>query len=395
MRKTGPGLLIAAAFIGPGTVTTCLRAGIENGYTLLWALLLSVLATLVLQEMAGRLGLVTRSGIPEILRRRAMRPALRWGALGLILAAVVLGNAAYQAGNVAGAVLGMEALGGSTGYVVYPWLIGGIAGGMLWFGTYKFLEGVFAVLVGLMSLSFLVAAVALGPALPALLEGLFVPRAPGASIWTVLALIGTTVVPYNVFLYASLVNEKWSGAESIPAMRRDIGLSVVLGGLISMGILVAAAASGVTGVSGVMDLASALEPVYGAGARYGLGIGLFAAGISSAITAPLAAAYVAQQCMGWDPMVDRAKFRAVWLGVLLFGVLSLSLEFRPLEVIYFAQIANALLLPLIAAFLWWGVRSGAVMAGYRNTAWQNAFAAGVLLVVTLLALKSILGILQN
>lgn len=395
MRKTGPGMLIAAAFIGPGTVTTCLRAGIEDGYTLLWALLVSVLATIVLQEMAGRLGLVTRAGLPGVIRNTLPSGVIRALVLGLILAAVVLGNAAYQAGNVAGAVLGLEALAGNSWAQLYPWVVGLLAFLLLWFGTYKVLERIFALLVGLMSLSFLVAAVALGPALPSLLEGLFVPRADGEALWTVMALIGTTVVPYNLFLYASLVIEKWEGALSLPAMRRDIILAVALGGIISMAILVTAAASGIEGIESVLDLASALEPVYGQAARYGLGIGLFIAGISSAITAPLAAAYVVRQCFAWNPVQDRARFRTVWAAVLLFGVATLTLDFRPLEVIYFAQIANALLLPLLAGFLWWSVRKRKVMGAYVNSRTQDLAGAAVLLVVLVLAVKSFIAILSS
>lgn len=388
MKKAGPGMLIAAAFIGPGTVTTCLRAGIEDGYSLLWALLVSVLATVVLQEMAGRLGLATGRGLPEVIRGYLEHPLLKWGLLVLVLVAVVLGNAAYEAGNVAGAVLGLEALLGGAS-PLYSWTVGLVALLLLWFGSYRFLEKIFALLVGLMSLSFLVTAVALGPELGEVLKGLFLPKADQEGLWTVLALIGTTVVPYNLFLYASLVNEKWDGPSGIGEMRRDIVLSVCIGGVVSMAILVTAAASEVGGLTGVLDLVAALEPVYGKAARYGLGTGLFVAGISSAITAPLAAAYVARQCFGWDPASDRNRFRAVWILILLFGVLSLNLEFKPLEIIFTAQVANALVLPFIALFLWWGVRRGKAMGKYANSFWQNAVALCVILLVIGLALKSL------
>jgi Mn2+ and Fe2+ transporters of the NRAMP family len=68
IKDVGPGVLIAAAFIGPGTVTLCTIAGASYGYSLLWALLLSIIATIVLQEMALRIGLITNKGLAEVIR---------------------------------------------------------------------------------------------------------------------------------------------------------------------------------------------------------------------------------------------------------------------------------------------------------------------------------------
>ena len=396
IRKPGPGVLIAAAFIGPGTVTTCLRAGVESGYSLLWALLLSVVATIVLQEMAGRLGLVTRLGLPELIRKQVANGAGKLVMIGLVFVAVVFGNAAYEAGNIAGAVLGLEAVAGAAWAQYFPWITGAAAFALLWSGRYKLLEGVFTVLIVLMSISFLLTAVLVKPDLAALAQGLLVPEMEAASWPTALALVGTTVVPYNLFLYTSLVTEKWEEKRAaLPEMRSDIALSVFLGGLVSMAILITAAGSGITQLGSVGDLASALEPVYGPSARYGLGIGLLAAGISSAITAPLAAAYVARQSFGWKPDQRDAKFRSVWLLVLLFGICSLSLDFRPLEVIYFAQIANAVLLPGIAVFLWWLSGSEQLLRADRNTRWQNVLTLLILAVVTALAVKSILSLIES
>ncbi|MBC2840453.1 Nramp family divalent metal transporter [Robiginitalea sp. SC105] len=394
-RKTGPGMLIAAAFIGPGTVTTCLRAGVEMGYALLWALLLSVVATIVLQEMAGRLGLVTRRGLPTLIRQRIPIPWLRVSMVGMILIAIVAGNAAYEAGNIAGGVLGLEALAGNSLGGFYPWICGALAFLLLWMGSYRALEKVFTVLVLLMSLSFLITAVVVRPDPGALLRGLFTPEIAGDSLFTVLALIGTTVVPYNLFLYTALVTEKWKDSDALGGMRRDIFWSVAIGGIVSMAILVTAAGSGMTSLSGVLDLTEALEPVYGKAARYCMGIGLFAAGLSSAITAPLAAAYVARQTFDWPPDRGDWRFRGTWILVLLCGVLSLSLDFRPLEVIYVAQIANAIVLPVVAVFLWWMIRSRKLMGEERNSAARDLLAFIVIGIVTLLAGKTLFSIIQS
>ncbi|MCO5723435.1 Nramp family divalent metal transporter [Robiginitalea marina] len=386
-------MLIAAAFVGPGTVTTCIRAGVDWRYGLLWALLLSVFATWVLQEMAGRLGLTTGDGIPGVIRQSLPNRWLKAAMLGVILSAIVVGNAAYEAGNISGAVLGLQGLTGHDGQGLYPWLSGLLAFGLLWYGNSRLLERVFTILVLLMSLSFLVTAILTRPDLTELLSGLFLPRADSGNLLTVVALIGTTVVPYNLFLYTSLVSEKWKSTREMGTMRRDILLSVAAGGLVSMAIVVTAAGSGAPGVQTLEDLSRGLEPLYGATARFGLGIGLFAAGITSAITAPLAAAYVARQCFGWPEGRKQARFRAVWIFVLLSGILALSWDFRPLEVIFFAQVANGILLPVIAIFLWWAVNRVVLMGDLRNNLLQNAAALAILVLVTGLGIWSILKII--
>ena len=80
-------------------------AGASYGFVLLWALLFSVAATFVLQEMSARLGLVTRQGLAEALRRSYADNWRGTAAILLVVAAVGFGNAAYEAGNIAGAAL--------------------------------------------------------------------------------------------------------------------------------------------------------------------------------------------------------------------------------------------------------------------------------------------------
>ena len=392
LKKTGPGILVAAAFIGPGTVTVCTIAGVRFGFQLLWAMLLSVVATVVLQEMAARLGLISRQGISGLVRSQVNTPWLRISILGIILAAIVLGNTAYEAGNISGATLGLEAIFGSGGLSYYPWIIGLIAFVLLYLGSYKILERTFAGLVGLMSLAFIITAALTRPNLGQILEGLLLPTTPEDSVLMVVALIGTTVVPYNLFLHASLVQEKWKSADDLQTARNDTVISVMLGGFVSMMVIVAAAAIPLKDVDGAFALAKSLEPLFGNTARYFMGTGLFAAGITSAITAPLAAAYVANHCFGWNANLKDPRFRAVWMLVLLIGLLSLSLDFRPIEIIKFAQVANGLLLPIIAIILIWLVNRSLVMGQFKNTKWQNILAGLIVIIVLVLGIKGIFGI---
>ncbi|MFK7814275.1 MAG: Nramp family divalent metal transporter [Maribacter sp.] len=388
-KKIGPGVLVAAAFIGPGTVTACTLAGVQFGYALLWAMLLSVLATIILQEMSARLGIITQKGLAEVIKQELTTPWIRYTIVAIILGAIVIGNAAYEAGNIGGATLGLEAIFGTEYINWYPWIIGFCAFVLLYIGNYKVLEKVLVSLVIVMSLSFLVTAIITKPDILEILGGLFVPTVPSESTLTIIALVGTTVVPYNLFLHASLVSEKWKSPDDLKAVRRDTFISIALGGLVSMAIIIAATTIQTGEIKNVMDLAKGLQPLYGDAATYFMGIGLFAAGVTSAITAPLAAAYVVNSCFGWNVGLKHIKFKMVWMVILGVGVLFMSLGIKPIEVIKFAQIANGILLPAIAIFLLWVVNRASVMGKYKNTLLQNIFGFIIIALALVLGAKSI------
>ena len=214
-KNIGPGTLIAAAFIGPGTVTLCTIAGVNFGFNLLWAMVLSIFATIVLQEMAARLGIISQKGLSEVLREEIKNPFLKQFITLLILAAIVVGNASYEAGNISGGVLGLETILGKTYFEIGVFsinsislLVGVVAFALLYLGSYKILEKVLVSLVLIMSVSFIITAIITKPNLAEIFKGTFIPSFPENSLLTVIGLIGTTVVPYNLFLHASLVKER-------------------------------------------------------------------------------------------------------------------------------------------------------------------------------------------
>lgn len=356
LRKFGPGLLVTAAFIGPGTITTASSAGAHFGFALLWALVFSLFATIVLQEMAARLGLVTRAGLAEALRSYFHSPILGRAAVLLVVAAVGFGNAAYEAGNIAGAALAL-ALVSPAGSGLWAVVLGLAAAALLYSGRYRVLESSLIVLVLVMSAVFLLTAWKVAPSPAAMLEGMLKPSLPAGSLMTVIALIGTTVVPYNLFLHANAVREKWPEdmptGQALREARWDTGLSIGIGGLITLAILSTAAVAffGTSAVFTSDSLALQLEPLLGTWARYVFAAGLFAGGLTSAITAPLAAAYAVCGAMGWRNELSAPGFRLVWLVVLLTGTTFAALGSKPLAAILFAQVANGFLLPIVAVFL--------------------------------------------
>jgi manganese transport protein len=390
----GPGAVIAAAFIGPGTVTTATLAGAEHGVTLLWALLFSVLATLVLQEMAARLGLVTGAGLGEAIRERFIRPLSRVLAVGLVLSAIAVGNAAFEAGNLAGGALGATALFGLPGRGA-ALILAAAAFLLLWTGRYRVVERVLVSLVAVMAITFLSTALVLAPTLKELLGGLLVPRLPaGRGLLLVVALIGTTVVPYNLFLHAAAVGERWSGPEDLASARRDAAFSILLGGIVSMAIVITAA-GGARGaeIANAADMAVQLEPLLGSWARVSFSVGLLAAGLTSAVTAPLAAAYTATGTLGWDSSIRSGRARAIWLGVLGVGAAFAAAGFRPVPLILFAQVTNGLLLPAVALFLLVVVNDRERMGMWANGRWMNLAGLAVLLVTLGLAARTLARVL--
>lgn len=382
LKNLGPATLVAAAFVGPGTVTVCAAAGIGFSYSLLWALLVSIIMTILLQEMASRIGIVTQKGLADVIREQLPTPFLKIAITTLILAAIVIGNAAYEAGNMSGAVLGLQAVFGIQYAVFFPWIVGTTAFSMLYFGNLKQISTILIGLVLLMSLSFVITAALTGPSLLLLLKGLFTPKINNENIYTVIALVGTTVVPYNLFLHASLAKEKWHRKEDLKAAKIDTLIAIGLGGLVSMAIVVSAAGLSIEKLNSVLDLSAGLAPLYGDTAQYLIGIGLFGAGITSAVTAPLAASYVASSCFNWQVGPKDWKFRAVWIFVMGVGLLSLGSSYSPIIVIQFAQIANGILLPILVITLIWICNSKTLLGVFKNTLTQNIL-YGIIFVFTL------------
>ncbi|MBL4742032.1 MAG: manganese transporter [Idiomarina sp.] len=398
LSQFGPGALVAAAFIGPGTVITASLAGANYGYALLWALLFSVVACLILQEMALRIGIVTQQGLGENIRANLTNPLTRAFFIALVFAAVVIGNSVYQGGNLSGASMGLAGLFGELTWPAigltsgWPIIVGGTAFAVLWTGNARFIEKALIGLVLLMSLSFIGTFFLTQPDLSRFFSGLLLPSLPTGATLTVVALIGTTVVPYNLFLHASSVAKKWRSPAQLKQAQADNLVSIPLGGLISMAVL-ATAASAFFGsqqsITSAADLATSLEPLFGVWAQYLMAIGLFAAGISSASTAPLASAYALSGIMGWSKNLKSRSFRLTWLAILVIGVFISSLGLEPISVIWLAQVANGVLLPVMVGFIWWLCNKPS-LGHYKNRFWQNLLAGLVMLISLGLSAKSLI-----
>lgn len=428
-RFWGPGFLVAAAFIGPGTVATAIRAGGNYGFQLLWAVIFAGIATIVFQGMAVRLGLATGKGLAESLRDYFVERRWRQVMLGLVIAAIVFGNTAYQAGNLSGAAKGLE--------YFLPWFhpqIGllacsGLAGYLIWTGTLRSLKIVLSSLVLVMSVTFVVAAIQSRPSFPELLSGCFSYEVFDISV--VFALIGTTVVPYNLFLHSSSIAEQhghlqaaadlpgkneasgassreasttaqsaetsnqpaesansagWSTEfdEALAGTRLDTWVAVWIGAVVTGAIVVTAA-----GTSAVTfdEAADSLTGLIGSFGKVLFFVGLFAAGLTSAITAPLAAGYVYAGCFQHPSKADGPEVRRVAVTIVAVGYLVAAIfGSSPDQVIFIAQIANGVILPLIAVFLILVMNSRELLGPYRNGWMQNVLGGLVVALIVILGL---------
>ncbi|WP_262490639.1 NRAMP family divalent metal transporter [Neolewinella marina] len=350
--------------MGPGTVATATRAGTQGGLAYLPFVLLAAVAGFVFMEMAARVTIVSGQSLGVHLHKTA-----RWLPT-LVFGAVAFGCMAYQAGNLSGALGGLQLL--------YPfdrgWLLplAGAIVGLMWTGSADRIGRVMALVVALMGVLFVVAAalILFGEA-PA--ERAYTPL----DATVLLGLVGTTIVPYNFFLAAGLGD----GGE-LPEMRRGLLVSFGLGWLITAAIVVVGSTTDAFASFG--DLATGLQLTLGEYGRLVLAVGLFAAGFSSATTAPFAAAMAGRGLIGSGPgwETNGRAFRITWAVVLGVGLAVALLGLDIVGVILLAQIFNGLLLPFIAAVVLLLANRRSLLGEEVNSWWQNAIAVAVLAFLT-------------
>lgn len=259
-----------------------------------------------------------------------------------------------------------------------------VAALLLWFGSTKQVAQVLGAIVGVMGLCFLTTAIVIGPDLVELLHAGVTPSIPTDSELLVIGLIGTTVVPYNLFLGSGLKH-----TQTMSEMRWSLSLAIVLGGIISIAVLIVG--SSITGAFSYEALASQLRQSLGSWADLFFGVGLFAAGLSSALTAPLAAAITARsllqtgtgdQGQAWND--GGRKYRAVWGGVLAVGILFGILQVQPVPAIILAQALNGIILPLVAVILLLMMNDSDLLSKNTINSTPYNLLMGMIVMVTLL-----------
>jgi manganese transport protein len=381
--------VLAAAFIGPGTVTTAASAGAGFGYSLIWALIFSTAACFVLQEASARITTVSSGmNLGHMMQKKYLstKPG-RW-LIGLVLVSILAGCAAFEAGNILGAAAGISLVFETIPTPLITIMIGTTAALLLWKGTVKQVATLLGLIVAVMGFCFVITAFLIPHNWTAVFTGSVRPSIPAGAEILVLGLIGTTVVPYNIFLGSGLKH-----AQTVSEMRWGLFIAITLGGLISIAILLTGTA--IAGVFTFGGLADTLSNQLGDGARWLVATGLFGAGISSALTAALAAAITAQSLLSkpGDPRWQEhgSRFRLTWGAVLAIGLVFGMLQIQPVPAIILAQALNGIILPVIAVILFLMMNDTKILPKSRqNKTFYNFFTGFVVYLTVLTGLTNFL-----
>ena len=355
--RSGPAVIITAAFIGPGSLTVCALAGVDFGFELLWAVLLSCLITIFLQNTVAGLSHKNNLGLIELLKKKVFSKRLKSFFIGYILLTIFLGNTAYEAGNISGSLIGLkkllEIITPEISQLINPFLlliIGVILISIILKQNIKLLKTILGIAVLLMSFSFLIAAILTKPNLNNLLYGFLIPRWRPETWSTIVAVLGTTIVPYNLFLHAWLVKKEKSKNINFDSIKKDTFIAISFGGIISASIVIAAAGANINELVSIDDLGTSLNNLYGQKSELFISLGLFSAGLSSALTAPLAAAFIVQESLN-EYSIKRKLQIIVPILIVFIGLIFTFLDSNPFNLIRLAQILNGLMLPGITLFI--------------------------------------------
>ncbi|MDI3535162.1 MAG: hypothetical protein PWQ82_1527 [Thermosediminibacterales bacterium] len=377
LKQVGPGMLVVGAFIGTGTITSVTVAGTNYGTKLLWAgVTVAVILTIILQEMSARLALATGVPLATLIRKRLGM----WAAV-IAIAAIAVGNTIYSVGNEVGVGLAMSAIFPQTPKVVWMFIATAIYWSILMIGQYRVYEKVITSIVAIMSFAFVVDLITVKPNVAETIKGLVIPTIPEGSIMVVLALIGTTVVPYNLFLQSAGVIERgWhkNPLQNLPLLRFDTIVPIIIGGIITGAVSIVAAtvlhplhiSQGLT-IKSAGDMAISLKPLLGEAAFKLFSIGLFGAAVSSMPMAALSASYVVAQSLGWPSDLKDKRFRIVFTLVAWIPAFVAAFATRPIWTIIFAQSVNGVLLPIAAGFVIYLINKKDVAGDLRNNTFQN------------------------
>src|SRR5579863_753385 len=388
----GPGFITANVDNDPGGIFTYSQAGAKYGYALLWTLIPTTIALIVVQEMAARMGVVTGKGLSDLIREE-------FGLRATALTMFILGLADF--GNIvaefAGLAAGMSIFGVSK-YIAVP-----LGAALVWFvivrGSYKPVEKIL-ILFSLIYFTYPISAFMAHPDWKLALHDTIVPQWQSNSAYLIMivGLIGTTITPWMQFYLQASVVEKGIDKRRYSLTRWDVILGCVVTDVIAFFIVVACAAtlykSGHRDIGDAAEAAVALAPFAGKFASLLFAVGLVNASLLSAAILPLAAAYNVCEGVGFESGIDRRfseapMFYGLYTGLIVCGAGVVLIPHLPLlKLILLSQVANGILIPFVLVFMLILINRHRVMGEYKNhlpgnvVAWSTA-AVMILLTIAL------------
>jgi NRAMP (natural resistance-associated macrophage protein)-like metal ion transporter len=391
----GPGMITANAGNDAGGIATFASVGADFGYSLLWILIPIAISLGIVQEMCARMGAVTGKGLADLIRERF---GVRWTAL--VMLALLVANAGVTVSEFVGIAAATELFGGSRSrYVSVP-----LAAFIIWWlvvkGSYKRVERAFLVM-SLVFLGYIVSAFLARPDWSAVAIGLVKPefKFEHAFLFTLVAVIGTTISPYMQVYVQSSVVDKGVTPEDYSKTKTDVWAGTVFAIVIVFFIIVSTAATlnkaGIQ-ISTASDAAHALQPLAGRYAEALFGLGLFGASMLAAGVLPLATAYSISEALGFEKGISRSFREApIFLGTFTFliavGAAIAMVPNLPLfRVLLVTQVINGLLLPIILFAVLRLVNDRELMGSHVNGPIYNIAAWLTAIVVTILSVLYIL-----
>lgn len=348
----GPGVIAASAGNDAGGITTFASAGSEFKYSLLFVMVLVMVALIVVQEMCARLGAYTGEGLISLVREQF---SIRMGAFAVT--ALLIANLGLVVSEFAGIGAAMEIFGVSR-YISVP-LSAAVIFSIVVLGSYKKAERVF-LLLSLVFLAYPVSMVLADPDWGQVASNALWPHFEHTEtfLFLAVAIIGTTVTPYMQLYQAAAVADRGIGPDDYPAERVETIAGSIFASLIAMSILIATAATigGSGPLTSASEAAKALEPVAGAGAETLFAIGLLGASMLAAAVVPLSTAYGVAEAVGAERSVSR-RFREAPLFLGLFTaqvVIGAAIALIPgnlIDLLITMQILNGIITPVILTFI--------------------------------------------
>jgi Mn2+/Fe2+ NRAMP family transporter len=388
----GPGFITANVDNDVGGILTYSQAGAKFGYALLWTLIPTTIALIVVQEMAARMGAVTGKGLSDLIREE-------FGLRITVFTMLILGIADF--GNIAAEFAGLASgmgIFGASKYIVVP-----IGAALVWFvvvqGTYRPVEKIL-ILFSLVYFTYIASAFYAHPDWHAAVRDTFVPVVSKSSEYLVMVvgLVGTTITPWMQFYLQASIVEKGIGKKEYALSKWDVILGCIVTDVVAFFIVVACAATlYVTGQHDIADAAQAavaLRPLAGQFAALLFAVGLVNAALLSAAILPLATAYNICEGLGVESGVNKRFSEAkvfYWLYTFLIaggaGVVLLP-RIPLIKVILFSQVLNGVLIPFVLIFMVKLINRKDLMGDYRNTAIANviAWSTSVIMIVLTIAM---------
>jgi manganese transport protein len=390
--KFGPSVFITSTLISPGTVTMCLLAGANTGLNLLWVVIFSTIATIILQDMCIRLGYFTKRGLETSLDYKMDHPVLKYIVAITIFTAVIAGNAIFQSSNFAGSSLGIEILdfGIDRRFILIAIFI--FCSLCFLKGSYDLIKNILIVLVMLMSVSFLLLALLNFPSLVGVLQGCLIPHIERADVVFIVGLVGTTLLTNNLYLHTSLVAHHET--LDIRSLRIDGFFAIALSGMMSLALVILGSKAKGMGIANPIEMANVIGSTGSTFSKYLLGLGLCCAGLSSALTVPIVSGLVMAGLLGWKKGFEDYRIKSTMIVVLLIGFIIAITETKSFYITKIFQGINVVLLPFFIIGILWILNDRFLLKVHKNSYTQNLLAIFLVLITILLATKSIATYLQ-